>query len=151
MAIESRKHFELSTYEMDYDHGLATTYETMKYFQELYPNDELFFIMGADLLVDLPNWRQGKELVEGFQFIVMNRDEYDMLKIIAKNPLLRNNNRNFHLLDKGIAMEISSTFIRDEIAMGGDPSGLLPDNCLQYILDNGLYTNAITNKIGLIR
>ena len=51
----------------------------------------------------------------------MARDGIDMLKVISASPLLRNNDdgSTFHLIDKGIAMEISSTYIRDEFANGG--------------------------------
>lgn len=151
MAIENNPKFKLSTYEMEIDHGLATTYGTMCHYRELYPNDRLFFIMGADLLKDLSSWRQGEELVKEFEFIVMAREGYDMLKLLATDPLLRNNQRNFHVMDKGLAMEISSTYIRDEFAMGGDPRYLLPDSCYNYIKENGLYTNRHTNKVGVIR
>lgn len=151
LAIEGNDKFELDLFEVDMEYGVGTTFNTMKHFEEIYPNDELFFIMGADLLKDLPTWRQGTELVNEFQFIVMARDGYDMLKMVATNPLLRNHQRHFHLMDKGLAMEISSTYIRDEFALGGDPRYLLPEVCYNYIKQHGLYTNPITNKIGAVR
>ncbi|HZG82286.1 MAG TPA: nicotinate (nicotinamide) nucleotide adenylyltransferase, partial [Brevibacillus sp.] len=42
-----------------------------------------------------------------------------------------------------INMGISSTYIRDEIRKGGDPSFLLPDACLQYIYEHGLYQSIV--------
>lgn len=140
MAIKDNNKFVFDDYEMKVDMGVATTYLTMKHFEEKFPDAELFFIMGADLLQDLPSWRQGEELIKNYNFIVMAREGYDMLKTISKNPILRNNHRRFHLMDKGLAMEISSTFIRDEISMGGEPRYLLPEPCYQYIKEHNLYT-----------
>ncbi|MNB89794.1 Nicotinate-nucleotide adenylyltransferase [compost metagenome] len=151
MAIKDNPKFEFSGYELDVDYGIATTYLTMQYFQEVYPDADLFFIMGADLLNDLPSWRQGEELIKNFNFIVMAREGYDMLKIIATNPVLRNNQRRFHLMDKGLAMEISSTYIRDEIAMGGEPRYLLPEPCYNYIKEHKLYTDKHKNRTGMVR
>lgn len=142
LAIADNERFSIDTWEMNAPTGKHYTYFTMEHFRELYPDDELFFIMGADLLQDLSSWRFGAELVSSTQFIVMARDGIDMLKAIAKDPLLRNHDDGrFHLIDKGLAMEISSTYIRDEFRMGGDPRYLLPDQCYFYIKDNQLYTN----------
>jgi len=141
LAIGDNPQFELNTWEMNAPVGQHYTYFTMEHFRELYPQDELFFIMGADLLQELSAWRFGEELVSTTQFIVMARDGIDMLRAIAKDPLLRNHDDGrFHLIDKGLAMEISSSYIRDEFRMGGDPRYLLPDSCYFYIKGNQLYT-----------
>ncbi len=65
----------------------------------------------------------------------------DMLKAISKSPILRNNDdgQTFHLIDKGLAMEISSTYIREEFALGGEPRYLLPESCYNYCIRNSLY------------
>ena len=80
--------------------------------------------MGADLLVDIgeAKWKNSKELVQENKFIVMARNGIDMLATIAKAPILRNadDDQTFHLMDKGLAMEISSTYIRDEFQKNGE-------------------------------
>lgn len=151
LAIEGNDKFVLSDYEMQLKSGRATTFETMTHFQQEFPDDKLYFIMGADLLVDLPEWRHGQELIENFNFIVMARNGIDMLRTISQNPILRNNDKEgkFNLLDKGLAMEISSTYIRDELAMGGEPRYLLPEKCYEYIKENNLYADVLQNKFGI--
>src|SRR5699024_4804537 len=59
----------------------------------------------------------------------------------SRSPLLRNHDdgSRFHLIDKGLAMEISSSYIRQEFALGGEPRYLLPESCYQYILKHNLY------------
>lgn len=126
--------------EMDAVAGTHYTLHTMNHFEQKYPNDELFFIMGADLLPNLHEWRYGKELVEKHRFIVMARGGYDMLEIIARDPLLRNNETNFDLMHKGLNIEISSTYIRDELGMGaGMPRYLMPPAVEEYVLKHKLY------------
>jgi nicotinate-nucleotide adenylyltransferase len=142
LAIQDNPKFELDTYELSVLPGQHYTYFTMEYFKKTYPNDEIFFIMGADLLVDIAEgkWKFAEELISRNQFIVMARNGIDMLGTIARSPLLRNyDDGRFHLLDKGLAMEISSTYIREEFAMGGEPRYLLPDPCYFYIKKHGLY------------
>lgn len=145
LAIADDSRFELSTEELDAPIGKQYTYFTMQRLKEKYSNDELFFVMGADILVNIGkgSWVQGEKLVEEHQFIVMARDGIDMLKTISKSPLLRNaDDGRFHLVDKGLAMEISSTYIREEFSRGGEPRYLLPESCYQYILNNQLYLDA---------
>ncbi|MDQ0242526.1 nicotinate-nucleotide adenylyltransferase [Bacillus fengqiuensis] len=146
LAISKKESFMLDTYELNVLPGKHYTYFTMEHFKKVFPKAELFFIMGADLLVDMANgkWRMDEELIANNRFIVMARDGIDMLKTISRSPLLRNyDDGRFQLLDKGLAMEISSTYIREEFAKNGDPEFLLPDACYDYIIENNLYKKII--------
>ena len=145
LAIRENGKFTADDYELKQEAWKITTYETLKYFKELYPDDEIYFIMGADLLVDIGagKWGQASALVKENKFIVMAREGVDMLQAISKSAILRNNDdgTTFHLLDKGLSMEISSTYIREEFSMDGEPRYLLPDSCYHYITEHFLYTN----------
>ncbi|WP_042345181.1 nicotinate (nicotinamide) nucleotide adenylyltransferase [Bacillus massiliigorillae] len=146
MAIADNPKFILDTYEFYVPPGKQYTYYTMQHFKEVFPNAELFFVIGADLLVDIAEgkWRMAEELVESTQFIVMARNEIDMLQTISKSPLLRNHDDGrFQLLDKGLSMEISSTYIREELAKGGEPRYLVPDDCYNYMKMHNLYNKVI--------
>lgn len=142
LAIAKDDRFIADSYEMDQEGWNIYTYDTMKYFRGKHPEDEIHFIMGADLLVDIGAglWKKGDALVTENKFIVMARHGVDMLSTISRSPILRNNDDGrFHLIDKGLAMEISSTYIREEFAMGGEPRYLLPNACYDYIKENHLY------------
>jgi nicotinate-nucleotide adenylyltransferase len=135
--------FEISLVEMNALPGETYTYDTMEHFRKQFPDDEIFFIMGADLLEGLSRWGNAEKLVKNHKFIVMSREGYHMDDLIAKDPLLRNNDENFLTMSKGISMGISSSYIRGEIRNGGDPSFLLPDLVLDYIYKNQLYTKEV--------
>lgn len=143
MAIQDNEKFIADDYEIKQDPWKITTYETLNYFKEKYPNDEIYFIMGADLLVDIGEgkWGNAEALINENKFIIMARDGIDMLKAISKSPILRNNDNGntFHLIDKGLAMEISSSYIREEFNLSGEPRYLLPESCYNYCITNSLY------------
>lgn len=143
MAIQDNDRYIADDYEMKQEAWNAYTEQTLKHFKEVYPDDEIYFIMGADLLEDIGagKWGNSEELVRDNRFIVMARNGIDMLKVISRSPLLRNHDdgQTFHLIDKGLAMEISSTYIRDELAVGGEPRYLLPESCYRYIKEHRIY------------
>lgn len=153
LAIQDNLLFLADDYELSMRAGIGKqyTFYTMEYFKSTFPNDEIFFIMGADVLRDIDNqdvphymrWRMRDKLIRSNKFIVMARDGIDMTKVISKSPLLRNHDdgSRFHLIDKGLAMEISSSYIRQEFALDGEPRYLLPESCYQYILKHNLYQN----------
>lgn len=146
LAIEKNSKFILDDYELGVLPGDHYTYYTMEHFKELFPDAELYFIMGADLLVDIGKgkWRWAEELISRNQFIVMARNGIDILGAISQSAILRNHDDGrFQLLDKGLSMEISSTYIRQEFAMGGEPQYLLPDACYDYIKEKGLYQTVV--------
>ncbi|UOY90002.1 nicotinate (nicotinamide) nucleotide adenylyltransferase [Bacillus glycinifermentans] len=143
LAIKGNDKFVADDYEMKQHAWDIATYLTMEHFKEKYPDDEVYFIMGADLLVDIGEgkWKKSKELVLENKFIVMARNGIDMLSAIARSPILQNadDGQTFHLIDDGLAMEVSSTYIRNEFQKGGEPRYLLSESCYDYIRTNDLY------------
>ncbi|MDQ0208861.1 nicotinate (nicotinamide) nucleotide adenylyltransferase [Alkalicoccobacillus murimartini] len=151
LAIKDNPIFKADDFEMNAKAGIGKqyTYHTMEYFKEKYPDDEHYFIMGADILAEIDNqrvqphqrWKFREELIKNNKFVVMSRDNIDMLKEISKSPILRkyHDGTRFHLVDKGISMEISSSYIRDEISMGRYPQYLMRDDVYDYIVTNEIY------------
>ena len=139
LAIEGNNRFEVDDCELKAVAGKHYTYFTMEYFRDKYPKDELFFLMGADLLEDLPTWTYAEKLIPATTFIVIERNNILMHKIIAANRLLRKYEKKFILIYKGIVNEISSSYIREEFEEGRDPRYLLPDSVYQYIKEKGIY------------
>ncbi|WP_371372519.1 nicotinate (nicotinamide) nucleotide adenylyltransferase [Sporomusa aerivorans] len=140
LAIAGNEKFEYSDYEMKANVGTYYTYYTMEYFKKLYPSAEVFFIMGADLLKEIPDWKYSEELIKNNRFIVMERNDINMYRVIAGSVLLRRYEQQFILMGKGIVNEISSSYIREEFEFGGDPRYLLPEAVYQYIRENQVYT-----------
>lgn len=139
LAVADHDKIQVNTIEMDAVGWETYTFETMRKLKEQYPNDELFFVMGADNLVHLTKWHKGKELIETNKFIVMGREGYDMSDIIAKDSFLIKHEDRFDCLSKGVNIETSSTLIRSRIRDGLSVRYLVPQAALEYALEHNLY------------
>ncbi len=123
--------WELSRREKSY------SVETLKYFQSLYPADELFFIIGADSFRDMPTWWHYRELMELCTFVVISRPDIEKDSLLSRYQGDEKPPRVFFL--DGILMDISSTNIRKMVSEGKDISRLVPPAVYQYIQSRGLY------------
>ena len=56
MAIKDYSGFEISDYEIQ-KQGYSYTYETLKYLKDQEEDVEVFFISGADSLMDIEKWK----------------------------------------------------------------------------------------------
>lgn len=82
------------------------TYELMRSVQNDYPYEKLSLMLGADNLPAFNKWRNYEELL-GYHLIIMNRDSYDIKKIMHDL-----NSDNYTILDCP-KVDVSSTYIRN--------------------------------------
>ena len=74
LAIEEIPYFRLCTYEMDRKET-SYSYQTMEYFKETYPQDEFYFIIGADSLFNLETWKCPERLLKTAVILAAYRDD----------------------------------------------------------------------------
>lgn len=72
----------------------------------------IFFVMGADNFIKLPNWKNAKELITKYQYIIFERNNSNLRSQIEENELLNKNKFNFHILKLEDYSQISSGNIR---------------------------------------
>lgn len=75
LAIGGYEPFRVSTLELDRG-GVSYTYQTLEAIRELEPAAELFLILGADALNDLPGWRAPARICELALPLVVNRVDF---------------------------------------------------------------------------
>ena len=68
--------------------------------------------MGADNFIKLPNWKNAKELITKYQYIIFERNNSNLRSQIEENELLNKNKFNFHILKLEDYSQISSGNIR---------------------------------------
>ncbi|MDR1521869.1 MAG: nicotinate-nucleotide adenylyltransferase [Streptococcaceae bacterium] len=107
--------------------GVNYTFDTMKKLTKMNPDVYYFFIIGGDMIEDLPRWYRINELMKLVQFVGVERFGY--LKKLP-SPLI------WVDIPK---MEISSTYLRKFIGYGDIPKYLIPDKVYSYIQEKGLY------------
>ena len=115
--------------------GKSYTAETLSCLKDESPNDELYFIMGTDMLLTLDKWYKPEVIFEKATICAVARDEGDLAKICEKVPQLSALGAQVQVI-KNEAYPASSTEIRDDIAGRKD---LLPDGVYEYILRESLY------------
>ena len=112
------------------------TYITVTKLQEIHPEHEFFFIMGADSLDYFDKWRKPDVIASVCKILVINRDEFseeDMTKKIGRiNAIFPADIRIVHCPK----VDVSSTELRAKL----DKTNLLPA-VYKYICEHDLYGN----------
>lgn len=138
LAFEGVDKVEVSDYELN-NIGISYTYQTLRHVKEIYPGEKIYFILGADSMLELDTWYRGKELLQNYSFAVSVRPGYDDEKLNKKiEEYKREYNADIYRLQAAMP-DISSTQIREGLAGGGDVSSMIPESVERYINKNGLY------------
>jgi nicotinate-nucleotide adenylyltransferase len=72
LAVGGHEAFRVSSLEIDRG-GVSYTVDTLTEIQRTHPGAELFFLLGADSLVDLPKWREPQRICELAMPLVVRR------------------------------------------------------------------------------
>ena len=137
LATSSYDFFSVSDYEIKKNEK-SYSVNLIKHFKEVYKEDELYFIIGADSLYNLPLWYHYEELMEMVTFIVLSRPhQLDEKNLLDKFKGTEKPFRAFFIDD--VSIDISATEIRDKIKNGQNVKDILPQLVYRYIIDNGLY------------
>ncbi|MCR5345690.1 MAG: nicotinate-nucleotide adenylyltransferase [Lachnospiraceae bacterium] len=138
LSIADNPHFVMDPREIDSD-SISYTYLTLSDMKANNPEDELFFILGADSLKTIKNWRNPQIIFDNATVLaaVRDNDDIDDLKFYAdKLKTLFNGNVDFI---KTPTYDVSSTDIRRRIASGESVRYMICDAAIEYITDNNLY------------
>ncbi|MBF0710721.1 MULTISPECIES: nicotinate (nicotinamide) nucleotide adenylyltransferase [unclassified Gemella] len=135
LSILSMPKFEVNDYEISRQ-SVSYTYNTVKYFKKIYPNVDLYFIIGTDRVRDLNKWYRIDELSKLVTFIFVARDSDRLEEIVEESEFY--NSIKYVILNLPI-IEISSSMIRDKIKNLQSVEYLLEKDCLRYIEEKSLY------------
>ncbi len=138
LATQSNEFFKVSDMEMKRK-GLSYTLDTMNELHEIFgQSTEIFFIIGADSLVDLQKWHAARELVDKCHFIATTRPGIDVDFSAVENFFGNVARKHIHRITTP-ALEISSTDIREKVRLGRSIKYLVPEVVEAYISKAGLY------------
>ena len=131
LICDKNEKMDVSRIEIDSDR-LLYTIETLRKFQNIYPDYEIAFIIGSDNLKELYNWKKADELIKDFKIYVLERDKDNVTEIIK-------NKQNFIKAKNNIISNLSSSFVREKLKNEKSIRYLTPDEVVDYILANNLY------------
>lgn len=126
--------YEISLPEVSY------TVNTLRNLRKLYPNDELFFIMGSDMLMSFEKWYRFEEILSLCTIIAASREsgQGDIKALQSQAERLEKYGRVIIVPTDVYVM--SSTEIYEKIKNNIDISCYVPQNVVEYILEWGLYS-----------
>jgi nicotinate-nucleotide adenylyltransferase len=123
LALEDSKNLKSSNIEFKLPKPCYTI-DTLAYLHEKYPQHEFSLIMGSDNLATLNKWKNYELLLSNYELWVYCRRGFD------KNPYP--DNKRIHFLDFPY-LDISATFIRNNIKKGISMQYFLPDAVWKYL------------------
>lgn len=137
LAVRSFPHFTVSDMELRRS-GVSYTIDTLRELHELYPERELYFIIGADSVAQLHTWHSIEEMLELATFVAAGRPGYEGVMDEVVRHLGKQAAEHILLLHTP-EYDISSTEIRTRIRSGSSLAGLVPAEVEHYIKEHGLY------------
>jgi nicotinate-nucleotide adenylyltransferase len=129
MALAGESRYSIDDQEVQRG-APSYTIETVRNYRARFPEACLYYLIGADHIPLLPNWREAEELSKLVNFIIIPRP--------GEPPGALTPSFHYHLL-KGFPLGVSSSQIRARARAGLPLEGLVPSQVAEAIRNNGLY------------
>ena len=134
IATASNPRFQVSRVEIDRD-GPTYTVDTLRLLGAENPDAELYFIPGADAMLEILEWKDPEEVLSIAHFIAATRPGYDLARFESSAPT--------HTASVSLmtipALAISSTDVRARVHDGRPIRYLVPEGVKSYVEKAGLY------------
>ena len=138
LATAEHPHLRVSDIEM-HRQGKSYTVDTLHQLQELYPDAQLYLIMGADMFLSLHRWYQFEEILRLAVICAAPRNEADQEVLSQCGETLRRQYGARYFLLPQQPPTVSSTQIREAVSRGEETEDLLLPCVREYIDRKQLY------------
>jgi nicotinate-nucleotide adenylyltransferase len=129
IATSSNPRFTVSRVDIERE-GPTYTRDTLRSIQVEYGGEtDLFFVTGADAVLEIFQWKDPQEILEMAHVIAATRPGYDIARFEAEAP---SSHPNISVMDVP-ALAISSTDIRRRVQEGSSIRYLVPEGVHTYI------------------
>ena len=140
LAIAGNPAFSVCRYEIDRG-GVNYTVETLTHLKDEDPTGELFFLLGADMLADLPHWRNASRVCELAVPVAVRRPGAGPIDFACLGDIV--SPERIELIRRHQVempeMGVSGTDLRQRIASGQSIRYRVPRAVEMYIASHGLY------------
>ncbi len=138
LAVKGKPGLEVSTIEMERP-GPTYTVDSIAQLRKYYgPETGIYFILGCDSLVQLPEWKDPARLVAACRLVAVPRpgcQRPDLKKLERKIPGISKS----VIFLKEPNMDVSATEIREKAERGEPIADLVPVPVADYIIKHRLY------------
>jgi nicotinate-nucleotide adenylyltransferase len=146
LAIGGQETFSVYTGEIERG-GVSYTVDTLQHLKDEQPDRELFFLMGADSLADLPNWRQPEKICSLAIPVVVRRagspepNDAVLSRLMSPDRLALARQHRVEMP----TIDLSASDIRRRVAAGRSIRYRTPRAVEKYIEAQGLYRGTIAS------
>lgn len=139
LAFGELEGFEVSDIEIKRgDEGYMA--DTVEQLREIYPEDELYLLIGGDMLLSFQRWYAWHKITDEAVLAVAARNWEDDAALEAEAAVLRSYGAEVRVVPIDVK-EISSTEVREAVRRADDISSMVPKGVDEYIWDHYLYYN----------
>ena len=142
IAFKSCPNTKVSSWELRQE-GKSYSVYTLRHFHALYPHDELWFIMGSDMLLSFTQWYNYEEILTLAGLVCTSRCEEDTPLLEGCADKLRALGGKVNIITAP-PLEVSSSQVRERLMSGQGCEGLMDSGVLKYIKEHSLYTQKNT-------
>jgi len=137
LAVQDDERLCVSTREIDRE-GASYTVQTLRSIAAEQPADELVFVLGGDMALSLPSWREPAAIVALATLAVAAREGVGRQDIVARLAGIDGARERvrFFVMPR---LDVSSSDIRRRAATGRPFRYLVPPAVAGYLDDHGLY------------
>jgi nicotinate-nucleotide adenylyltransferase len=128
-AVADEEGLDASRLELDRG-GVTYTVDSLEQLHRERPGDELFLIVGSDVVARLASWHRADEL-----------DTLCAIVAVVRPGAPRNDRPGVQWVDV-VTPDVSSTAIRARVAAGESIDGLVAPAVAEYIANHGVYRRA---------
>jgi len=154
LTVADHPGFEPSSIEIEAG-GKSYSINTLAKVKHIYPQAEIFFILGIDAFIEIDTWRDYKNVLKQCCFIVISRPGYSLHAEIQELPeeiklricdgsdmelenLVKTTQCSIFLFPMD-SMDIASTEIRRRVGQGETIINMASAEVIKYIKENKLY------------
>ena len=111
--------------------GVSYTIDTLNHAKSIFPNDELYWLIGRDHVETFHKWKDWKDILNLVKIAIVNRDNtFTNLDIEKVNNIFGED--KYRIIDAPL-INISASYIRENINHKEKIKDLVPSSVLDYI------------------
>lgn len=139
-ALQGEEKIQVSDLELNRD-AVSYTWETVEQVRALYPDAELFLLMGTDMFLSFQTWKNPERILAQASLAVFYRGEKGEKQAVSERKAqMESAGHRVELVENDV-IDISSTDLRRMLVFGC-AAPFLPAGVGEYIRANGLYGTA---------
>ena len=135
LALQGRPDWSIDLQELDREPP-SYTVDTLRAIAACRPGDEIWLLMGTDILAGFARWRQPEEILKIVRIAAFHREPFVGERIVV--PPVAGLSDRLTIFDAG-SVRISATELRNDLAAGKSLGGRVPGPVAEYITKHGLY------------